>query len=443
VNCGGRLTLIGLFPTLKGCQSGLSFSYYANGGLMMFYYILTASILIAALLAYLITHLRAKRVLRKFRNYLEQTDERYNDCGVNCECSEEPFNTDATPNSPCRDENKTDSPVNAFYCRRLKKILAEESDECYECGNKAQPDCGELACQQNFVDSAADPKTGFFYSGFTYDPYADIFYSTKDAFQRRFGYCKFYDTASPICGMALDSEPVKFKYAGKNWMIEFWKGQYGVATGAEIGIYVKDGKGKGGLYDSATDCQMLDMRFILCKNRRKIMHRKGRSWWLTGFKLGTHSKCKELIMYAEIVFKDKEMKDAFVTALKKKGYKTGEYCEDKDAVYIEYNRPKTCQPFTKFLLSGCVYRYTKKFCAVYQNLTEDTDGTTLQKLACLKDKDIKLAKKLSDMGKYNFCGKGDIFEKLSACGSFCEDYGSVGNDERDDADADELIINNE
>ena len=37
--------------------------------------------------------------------------------------------------------------------------------------------------------------------------------------------------------MIIDCEPICFMYGGKNWMIELWKGQYGLETGGEIGVY--------------------------------------------------------------------------------------------------------------------------------------------------------------------------------------------------------------
>ena len=73
--------------------------------------------------------------------------------------------------------------------------------------------------------------------GFAYDHDKDSFYSTKDAWQKKMGYCHLYDVGAPIFQMIIDTEPIKFYYNNKNWLITFWKGQYGIVTGAEIGIY--------------------------------------------------------------------------------------------------------------------------------------------------------------------------------------------------------------
>ena len=75
--------------------------------------------------------------------------------------------------------------------------------------------------------------------GFAYDLRRDIIYSLKHAWQREFGYGKLYDEMAPVMNMVIHSEPIYFEYDNRRWMIEFWKGQYGITTGAEVGIYVE------------------------------------------------------------------------------------------------------------------------------------------------------------------------------------------------------------
>ena len=77
-------------------------------------------------------------------------------------------------------------------------------------------------------------------AGFAYDRKEDIFYSLMDCWQREMGYCQLYDEGSSLFNMVMHCEPVRFSYAGKRWMIELWKGQYGITTGAEVGIYNTD-----------------------------------------------------------------------------------------------------------------------------------------------------------------------------------------------------------
>ena len=74
-------------------------------------------------------------------------------------------------------------------------------------------------------------------AGFRYDPRQDIIYSKMYPLQRHFGYAYGYDAAALAMNAIIDCEPIFFDYAGKTWMIELWKGQYGLETGCEIGVY--------------------------------------------------------------------------------------------------------------------------------------------------------------------------------------------------------------
>jgi hypothetical protein len=60
-----------------------------------------------------------------------------------------------------------------------------------------------------------------------------------DALQRNFGYAYGYDFAALGMSFILDCEPIFFDYDGKHWMIELWKGQYGLESGCEIGVYTR------------------------------------------------------------------------------------------------------------------------------------------------------------------------------------------------------------
>ena len=78
---------------------------------------------------------------------------------------------------------------------------------------------------------------GFSAAGFIYNSEKNVFYSAKNAWQKNFGYCHLYDVCAPILHMIIDTEPVKFYYNKRNWLIVFWKGQYGITTGGEVGVY--------------------------------------------------------------------------------------------------------------------------------------------------------------------------------------------------------------
>ena len=65
----------------------------------------------------------------------------------------------------------------------------------------------------------------------------DFLYARIDAYQKDLGYCYSYDESIIGVSSAILCEPIYFFYDGKEWMVEMWKGQYGIETGAEIGIY--------------------------------------------------------------------------------------------------------------------------------------------------------------------------------------------------------------
>lgn len=65
--------------------------------------------------------------------------------------------------------------------------------------------------------------------------------------------------------MIIDTEPIRFYHNHKNWFITFWKGQYGIVTGAEIGVYcTKQQKVyRATIYFPVSNEKMLDMEKII------------------------------------------------------------------------------------------------------------------------------------------------------------------------------------
>ena len=193
--------------------------------------------------------------------------------------------------------------------------------------------------------------------GFAYNEGCDCIVSDRNPWQRKMGYCRQYDDAAPAMNMIIDCEPVYFRYHGKSWLLEFWKGQYGCTTGAEIGLYYnneeKPDKAPEELfYTSADDSNRLHMRFSLWKDGRCIMKRNGLHWWLTGFLPGLYSQPGELVMRACICFRDYDMRNAFCQGLLHTGYKMEEISVDGNRVCLTFGKPRYGQP-TRF---GRFYR---------------------------------------------------------------------------------------
>ncbi|MBD5499266.1 MAG: DUF4474 domain-containing protein [Lachnospiraceae bacterium] len=209
--------------------------------------------------------------------------------------------------------------------------------------------------------------------GFQYDICQDIFYSAKDAWQREMGYGKIYDDHAISMGMVFDCEPIYFSYNQKSYLLELWKGQYGMSTGAEIGFYVSDEAGgehpERLFYRCASDEEMLQMRFVLRKKGRILVMREERHWWLTGFVLGEFSKKEELGMEVSITFRDCQMRNAFYEALLRAGYKKENICVSGSRVRFSFTKPCYKGPKHWRLRVWWVQWKNKRNCRRYRRVT--------------------------------------------------------------------------
>lgn len=242
--------------------------------------------------------------------------------------------------------------------------------------------------------------------GFAYDPREDIFYSIMDAWQRKYGYCRLYDEACTLFSMVIDCEPIPFKYNGINWLIEFWKGQYGMTTGCEVGIYYTTGPNlnipgvfNGTFYHAVRDEDRINMSFALKKKGNLMFTRSAYHWWITGFKLGEFSDPDELSMDIILDLLDRRMAYAFAEALMKIGYTNEEFGLNGRRVYVRFTKPHTSQPITRTKLTESIaQKNNRSFCDSYNKLTEAyTD--TLDKLEIVRNEDPDMYGKILNMGK--------------------------------------------
>lgn len=248
-----------------------------------------------------------------------------------------------------------------------------------------------------------DLDVAFAEAGFDYDKKQNIFHSRMDAWQRDYGYSSFYDDVSAPLGMIFDCEPVRFEYQGKHWLIEIWKGQYGMTTGFEIGVYTlkagSTGPAKDALYRCADDDDMLSMAFIAKKNNRVLFKRSGVSWWLTGFMLGEFSEPEELSMDLAITFKDRDMLLLFGNKLIELGYTADEIKVLENAAVFSFYKPRSVQPKARY---GLIARFSQwrsmRLCQKYRKLTGNTPNV-YEAAAILKRKAPALFNRLLNMAK--------------------------------------------
>lgn len=242
-------------------------------------------------------------------------------------------------------------------------------------------------------------------AGYLYDPKEDIFYSKMDPWQRHIGYCRLYDEAAAPLGMIIDCEPVRFEYKGKKWLVEFWKGQYDLVTGCEIGIYIETlainlpGLFSGTFYHSADNSEMLQMVCTLKKNGKALFTREEKHWWLTGFKLGEFSEPSQLVMDVKITFEDIAMRDEFVNGLEKAGYAKNQLQIDNANVSFTFDVPHTRPPITRTKETDwIIQRKNEEMCNIYKEITGPYN-TVQDKVDAIEHEAPELYAKLMNFGK--------------------------------------------
>ncbi len=213
--------------------------------------------------------------------------------------------------------------------------------------------------------------------GYAYDPRQDIFYSTLNAWQRNFGYFRLYDEAAALFSMIMDCEPIYFTYAGKRWLIQFWKGQYGITTGCEVGVYTTTrpdlnipGVFEGPFFDCAEDDDLLHINCNLYKNGECLFIREDIHWWVTGFILGEFSEPYDLTMDIKITLKEEIMLNLFIMGLIEAGYNRDELLVEGNTVSLTFAKPRTPQPITRTPVSDKIIQIKNKMlCEMYQQIT--------------------------------------------------------------------------
>ncbi|MGB8454968.1 MAG: DUF4474 domain-containing protein [Anaerocolumna sp.] len=258
--------------------------------------------------------------------------------------------------------------------------------------------------------------------GFAYYPPQDYFYSIMYGWQSEYGYCELYDEGSAGLSMIIDCEPIYFNYGGKKWLIEFWKGQYGMNSGCEIGIYTTTGPNlnipgifNGTFYYCASKEDHLDLAFSLMKNGKEIFHRKELHWWLTGFKLGEFSWPNELTVNNEITLKDSEMRDAFVGGLLKAGYSISDLTIRGNTVSFVYDVPHSRQPKSRTpYVDAYMQENNKRNCEAY-NFATGSYRNTVDKLNYVKREAPKLYHKIINIGS-----KKDLYKIYETIRNFLD-----------------------
>lgn len=210
--------------------------------------------------------------------------------------------------------------------------------------------------------------------GYYYEPFSDIFSTTIDTPQRAFGYTALFDRYASQFHMILDCLPIYFDYDGRTWMIEFWKGQYGILLGCEVGIYkanalVASLQRKTALFQSAEDSEMLPMSIRLCRGETELCHLQQRHWWLTAFCMGAYSDPKDLTVEIGITFPNTDMLNSFTKALEEQS--TIPYCVCDLSVQILFDACMSCAlPPIQKIRNRFVQWENRMLCRLFLHVTK-------------------------------------------------------------------------
>lgn len=243
---------------------------------------------------------------------------------------------------------------------------------------------------------AASLNDEFASRGFFYSEKDDAFFSIPDAIQQHFGYCQLYDDTMPLLGMIVDCEPIPFEYDNKLFIIVFWKGQYGMALGCQVGIYctshsfIKAPGFQGTFYETPKQCDCSLISYTLKRKNKVFLKSRGQSCFLAGLRLGEFSNPCALSLKVSISFKNKKMLQAFINGLKAAGYTTREYCVMLRQVKVTFTKPLTTQPALRTRVhEAIIQKGNLANCNKYQKLTL-AGANTMEKLSILLTKDEEL-----------------------------------------------------
>lgn len=255
-----------------------------------------------------------------------------------------------------------------FFCLnywRRRKIIC-----------KVKSLCMDEKCQ--ILDEIIQPF------GYSYVLSQDIFTSRIDAWQREFGYCALYDDSAVYLGMVFDCLPVYFNYHGRTWLIEFWKGQYGINLGCEAGVYYADhilseAERKHALFHAVENQDMPEICLTLSepalnqqRDGKSILAKLcDRHWWLTAFRTGSFAKPSELQLCVSVTLRNQEMAEAFLRGLLNTGYNPAEIQHCCNTVRFTFAKPKNPPKYSFFyrLVRRIVLCNNRLWCKVYTWVT--------------------------------------------------------------------------
>lgn len=236
------------------------------------------------------------------------------------------FNPTAFATEPDQQTKKAAEIANGVCGSDLTWVLDEE-------GQLTISGTGDMFNYSSLNDTGEEQSAGY-----KYDADKNFYYiDDKECWKNDAGYNEVNDNMAPMAGMFIDQLRVRFSYDNKDWLIQLWKGQYGLLlVGAETGVFTApEGTYKNDNsvvdYKVADKEDWLDMQVDCYWDEdsdgvyNNIFSREyGKYWWATGFVKGQLTKYTipktELKVKNRITFKSVEMADLFAEGLKDAGF---------------------------------------------------------------------------------------------------------------------------
>jgi len=155
--------------------------------------------------------------------------------------------------------NMTDLRHKIYDKTYLLPILSDPTDETGDTDGDGFVDYYEYKCHENRNTENLDTSINYLnglredewqaksdlgrlvrIAGFNYDQQQKILRSDQYPIQRFFGFNRSIDVAADtVLSSSIYCDPICFFYDGKEYMLELWKGQYGIMSGAEVGLYYR------------------------------------------------------------------------------------------------------------------------------------------------------------------------------------------------------------
>ena len=185
------------------------------------------------------------------------------------------------------------------------------------------PRCGEERVSMGVLYDRANRSirridgTGMMGIGYDFNYDFNTFSAGSDSWQRNFGFCRLYDCSAFLIGDVYETIRIPFRYGGKDWMIQIWKGVYSWnMLGGEIGLYNKPVKRCADFYDCVSDPDRMPMSFsVLLGDETIVQTDMSLTWWQTLFTQHALTKPRDLTMRFSITFPNENMLRAFRDSL--------------------------------------------------------------------------------------------------------------------------------